>query len=61
MLVPQPYFAGINNFWPNSKVKVALDTDKRRIKALVKQLAESITDVALLKKPRFFSFETIQH
>lgn len=34
--------------------KMALDTDKRRIQALEKQLAESRMDVALLKKATAF-------
>jgi transposase len=34
--------------------KVALDTDKRRIQALEKELAESKMDVALLKKATAF-------
>ena len=41
--------------------KTALDADKRRIQGLEKQLAESRMDVVLLKKPRPFSFATIQH
>jgi transposase len=41
--------------------KVALDSDKRRIQVLEKQLADSKRDVVLLKNKRPFSFATILH
>jgi transposase len=45
-----------------STTKVALDSDKRRIQVLEKQLADSKRDVALLKKATaFFNKATIQH